>query len=278
MKTTVEVTLTIAVMVLLAGCGEPVVNTSTEANMETSIEKVRNALPVERRAKFDEALQVISFNQFDFGSMLSEAFAGGQPNMDRAVTNIHAMIEGRTGEEIIQLADKVVRERAQRECTQATGEIGELLAQKETADAAAHELDAFVVSRSRYSMQTSSFLTYPVLELTVLNGTPHAISFAYFEGTLASPGRAVPWHQDQFGYRIPGGLEPGEEATWRLTPGHSGWNDLKRDDNAVFTVTVQRLDGADGERLYPSVEFSERDERRLKELETRFAETCASGG
>ena len=88
----------------------------------------------------------------------------------------------------------------------------------------------------------------PIIELTVENRTGQAISRAYFEGTLASPNRSVPWHKDTFNYSISGGLEPGEKAAWSLAPNmFSGWGKIEAPADAVFTVTVERLDGADGE-------------------------------
>ena len=111
----------------------------------------------------------------------------------------------------------------------------------------------------------------PIIELTVKNGTEQAVSRAYFEGTIASPDRSVPWHKDTFNYSISGGLEPGEEATWNLAPNmFSDWGKVDAPAEAIFTVTVEQLDGADGEPIYSTRELSERDLERLNELKKKY--------
>ena len=99
--------------------------------------------------------------------------------------------------------------------------------------------------------------------MRVRNGTEHAISRAYFSGTLATPGRAVPWLREDFNYQVPGGVEPGETADWSLAPNmFSEWGSVEQRDDMVLTVEVMKLDGPDGETLYDS-NFSEEDDKRL---------------
>jgi hypothetical protein len=56
--------------------------------------------------------------------------------------------------------------------------------------------------------------------LTIANETGHSISRAYFSALSQSPGREIPWITDTFNYTIPGGLAPGEHATWSLKAQH----------------------------------------------------------
>jgi len=109
----------------------------------------------------------------------------------------------------------------------------------------------------------------PIIELTVKNGTGHVVSRAYFEGAIASPDRSVPWHKDTFNHSISGGLEPGEVATWSLIP-NMYWKTVDAPADAVFTVTVEQLDGANGETIYSTREFGERDLERLSELKIKY--------
>ena len=113
----------------------------------------------------------------------------------------------------------------------------------------------------------------PIIELTVKNGTEHAVSRAYFAGTLSSPNRSTPWLKEGFNYSIPGGLEPGEKATWKLAPDVSSkWGTVDVPKDAVFTVEVIRLDGADGRALRALRRFTEEDEIRLNKLKEQFGE------
>ncbi len=85
-------------------------------------------------------------------------------------------------------------------------------------------------------------------------------------GTLASPGRSVPWLKEDFNYSIPGGLEPGELADWTLVPNSFGaWGTVKAPKDAILTVEVVRLDGPNGKTLFDS-KFDESKVERLTAL------------
>ncbi len=105
----------------------------------------------------------------------------------------------------------------------------------------------------------------PVIELTLKNGTDQAVSRAYFVGTLASPDRSVPWHKDGLNYSTAGGLEPREEATWNLAPNiFSDWEKVEAPPDAIFTVTVEQLDGAEDKPMHSTNEFDEHDVSAVK--------------
>jgi len=135
------------------------------------------------------------------------------------------------------------------------------------------QLKKFQVVHSQFIMSEQVFSgKQPIIVLTVKNGTEQAVSRAYFEGTLASPGRSAPWHKGRFNYRISGGLQPGEEATWRLGPSmFSGWGNGDAQADAALTVTVERIDGADNKSIYSIREFTERDHERLDELKKKYS-------
>jgi hypothetical protein len=112
----------------------------------------------------------------------------------------------------------------------------------------AEELKKFRISEARFRMKRGS--REPVIDLTVRNDTKHPISRAYFTGTLSTPGRSIPWVKDDFNYEIPGGLEPGESATWHLVPRRGNWDEAPDRTDMVLTVVVTQLDGVDGKRLF----------------------------
>lgn len=95
----------------------------------------------------------------------------------------------------------------------------------------------------------------------------HVLSRAYFAGSIASPGRSVPWLTGKFDYHIPGGLDPGEEATWNVFPDPlSSWGFVEAPPDAGLTVTVVRLDGSEGKALFSTQEFTAEDVARLESL------------
>ncbi len=152
-------------------------------------------------------------------------------------------------------------------------EIKELEVKRQETLKAKEELKKFKVLRSRFYKRDQEYSSYdqPIIDLTVVNSTDKAVSRAYFEGTIASPDRSVPWHKDTFNYQISGGLEPGEEASWSLAPNmFSDWGKVKAPSDAIFTVTVEQLDGADGKPLYSTMNFTEYDKKRLAELKKKY--------
>lgn len=255
----------LALLIIMIGCTNARVDTSSDEKMKESIKEVRASLPEEKRDQFDEAIKILVLKDFNLSDIMNPA---GQAYLE---AQMKEAINGKTGAEIIAAAKQVKKERAERERQQALSEIRELQEKQESAEAAKKELAAFKVSRSRFYIQKKEFgMDQPIIELDVVNNTAYPVSRAYFRGTLASPGRAVPWLQNNFNYKIPGGLESGEKAHWELAPNmFSDWGRIDAPEDAIFTVEVIRLDGADSEPLY-SADFSEPDAERLAELIKKY--------
>ena len=155
---------------------------------------------------------------------------------------------------------------------QALEEIRELETKRVESESTYEQLRKFKVIHSKFIMGEQEFKNkQPIIVLTVKNETEQAVSRAYFEGTLASPGRRDPWYKERFNYIISGGLEPGEEATWYLGPNmFSGWAKVDAPTDAALTVTVEEIDGTDGKSIYLTREFTRRDRERLDELKKQY--------
>lgn len=251
----------------VAGCSKPTIDASSDEAMKESVQKVRESLPESKRTEFDEAIQVLAFSQIDLATIM----AGGASSAS-IEAKLKGALGGKTAEEIINEASRVKAERQAREREQALSEIQELENKRIDYEKSKDELKKFEVLRSRFRFQEQRFMgKQPIIELTVKNGTSSPISRAYFKGVIASPNRSVPWLKDEFNYSIKGGLEPGEEASWTLAPNmFSDWGKVEAPADAVFTVTVEQLDGPDGESLFSTLDFDEDDERRLAELKRKY--------
>jgi hypothetical protein len=261
------------VAVLVAGCGEKKVDSSSDESLESSLEAVKSSLSDEKKKEFEDAIQALVFSEI--GNIFEAA-----ANPDGMQRKIKDKLDGKTADEIIVEGNRVIaernkkaREQALNEIEETKMEIAELEQKRSAAENAKESLKKFNVVRSRFYFQKSGYIEQPVIELTVKNQTPHAVSRAYFQGVLASPERSVPWVQDSFNYKIAGGVEPGEQVTWNLSPNIFGeWSKAPKDrKDMVLTVTVTRIDGADENPIYDS-EFSKWDEGKLKELKTRLIE------
>jgi hypothetical protein len=258
----------VLLLMAIAGCSKPTIDASSNEAMKASTQKVRENLPESMRAEFDEAIKLLAFSQIDIKDIFSEGAlgAGGIEGKMRTALN------GKTADQVIAEAARIKAERKAREREQALTEIKELESKRHSAEIASEELKKFQVLRSRFYMKKQDFMgKQPIIELSVKNGTNSPVSRAYFEGTIASPDRSVPWHQGAFNYSISGGLEPGEEAKWSLAPNmFSDWGKVNAPADAVFTVTVEKLDGPDGETLYSTRDFGESEMKRLAELKSNY--------
>lgn len=88
------------------------------------------------------------------------------------------------------------------------------------------------------------------IEVSVQNNTDYLIGEAFFEATLVSPGRELPWMSEAFSQRIRPALEPGDTAIWLITPPVMRRWDIDFPDDAVMQVVTYRLDDPLGNTLY----------------------------
>ncbi|WP_275150672.1 DUF6694 family lipoprotein [Citrobacter koseri] len=263
-----------ALALTLVGCDKPKVDASTDEAMKTSLQKVKESLPEDKRQEFTEATSTIMMNSIDMKALMAGAFSGnGDAIATQQAEKAKALLNGKTGEEIINEANAILAERAAKEQQQAIKEIAELEQKKEDSEKAKESLRNFVVNKSRFYFEKQGFGgPKPVIDLSVENKTESPISRVYFKGTIASPGRSIPWLVEDFNYRIAGGLEPGEKADWSLLPNQfSAWGRVESPEDAMFTVEVVRLDGADGKALFDSEAFSENDKKRLEILQSKYS-------
>lgn len=265
-----EISTILTATALALGCApEPAIDTTSEETYEESLATVRASLPDSLRPRFDSAAVVVAMGDVDLGNLFGQAMAGTFSE-DQILEDAMARFDGLTGRDVIRIGDSIQAARRAERRRQAEAEIRELEAKRDSAESARDRLSAFIVERSRLLIEEGFLGEEIVVELTVSNGLDQAVSRAYFHGTYQSPGRSVPWLQEDFNYSIPGGLEPGETAQWRLKPNrYSEWGQAtEAPADAVLTVEPYRLDGADSEPLFGGVRWTEADEERLEALQS----------
>lgn len=268
-----NISLVVAMMILITGCKEKKVDSTSEESFKNTIETVKESLDTEKKKSFEDAVQAIAMSEI--GNIFE---ASADP--DGIPRRIKDKFDGKTADEIIAEGNRIIVERREKELEQTNIEIveiqktiSELETKRKKTEQDKEKLKKLRVLRSQFYFSKDTFSVSPIIELTVKNETAFAISRAYFEGVLATPGRSVPWIKDSFNYKISGGLEPGEQATWKLAPNMFGdWADAPKDRNdMVLTVTVYRIDGADEEAIFDS-QFSECDIESLQEFNERLEE------
>ncbi|EAA8947755.1 hypothetical protein B6440_24985 [Salmonella enterica] len=269
--------LAISVLAMvLAGCDQPTIDTTSDVSMKESIAKVRESLPENKKAEFDNAIKVTVFSNIDFADLMKSGLSG---NKDEINKKILGPLSGKTGDEVISYANQIVADREMKQKEQALQEIKELEERKDEAAKAEEELKKFEIIKSRFSMEQKDYgRDQPIITLVVKNNTDKPVSRAYFHGVISSKGRAVPWLEKDFNYEISGGIEPGEKTEWNLAPNmFSEWGKVDAPADAIFTVTVMRLDGADKKPIYDATTFSAEDQERLETLKKDFDNFKSTG-
>lgn len=256
--------LIIAFAALLAACGDPTFDGTSEESRKASIERMKQALPDGKRGRFERAITIVAMDGLSIADL-----ADSSGSVDAAL----GTLEGKTAEEIMREADSIVAAREAREREQALQEIAELEQKVRDAETAREELGKFVVNRSRFYLERDrySIRPEPIIDLSMTNGTDQAVGRVFAVGTIASPGRSIPWLKEDFKFSVSGGIEPGENYETRLNPNmFSDWGQVRPPADAVFTVEIVELENGEGERFLSVRGLDEVDQRRLSELKEQF--------
>ena len=253
---------------VLVGCSDPKVDTSSMPAAVVSIEKVRESLHTYKRDEFDTALKIIAMSSFNG----IDLFNPQRMNAAEIAESANAYMHGLTGDEIIERADKMLRQRRAREREQALRTLNRLEAKQDSAQRAQEHLAQISIDNARYYISTSPYgALEPVIELTVTNGSDHAVAELMLHGVLKSPNREVAWVDETFYYVISGGLAPGESATWSLAPNRFGpWGNDQIPRNAVLTLTLLGVNNSEGEPLWDAPALTDNEAERLEELRAEY--------
>ena len=253
---------------VLVGCSDPKVDTSSMPAAVVSIEKVRESLPTYKRDEFDTALKIIAMSSFNG----IDLFNPQRMNAAEIAESANAYMHGLTGDEIIERADQMLRQRRAREREQALRTLNRLEAKQDSAQRAQEHLAQISIDNARYYISTSPYgALEPVIELTVTNGSDHAVAELMLHGVLKSPNREVAWVDETFYYATSGGLAPGESATWSLAPNRFGpWGNDQIPRNAVLTLTLLGVNNSEGEPLWDAPALTDNEAERLEELRAEY--------
>ncbi|WP_442908121.1 DUF6694 family lipoprotein [Halomonas sp. IOP_14] len=254
---------------MIAGCSDPKIDTSSMPASVVSVEKVRNSLPTYKRDEFDQGLIIIA---------TSTSFSGidilnpRRMNAAEIAETANVQMHGLTGDQVIQRADQILRERRAREREQAIRTLKRLEEKRAKATSDQQQLARFTIDSARYYIGSSPYgAPEPVIDLEVTNGTDQAISELLLRGVVTSPDHSAPWVDETFYYVVPGGIEPGETLEWSLAPNRFGpWGNAQIPSDAELTVTLQGLKGLDEQPLWDSPELTEHELARLEQLQKEY--------
>jgi hypothetical protein len=164
-----------------------------------------------------------------------------------------------------------------KEKQQALAEIKQLQDIQQAAQIAKVEMAKFQILKSEFyftekNKNSAAPHGQPVVVAKVKNGTTFSIARVGFKGTVASAGRATPWFVGTVELPIPGGIEPGESPTWEITPNQfSEWGKLDAPAEALFSLEIIKLVGADGAVLFDASGLTPQQTERLQALQNKYA-------
>ncbi|PAU72918.1 hypothetical protein CK497_07325 [Vreelandella alkaliphila] len=233
-----------------------------------SVEKVRDSLPAYKRDEFDQALTIIAMSSFSGIDLLNAQ----RMNAAEIAESANAYMHGLTGDEIIERADKMLRERRAREREQALQTLDRLETKQARAEHDQQQRARVSIESADYYISTSPYGAFePVIDLQVTNGSDQEVSELFLHGVLTSPGRETPWVDETFYYVIAGGLAPGETAQWSLAPNRFGpWGNDQIPRDTQLTLTLQGINNAQGEPLWNSPSLSENEVAKLEALRAEY--------
>ena len=120
-------TLKIIVLALiLAACGEPKIDASTEESMKSSMEQIKARMTTEERAEFEKAAQVVLMTEVDFKEMMQAALRGEEFDSEQVASDMKNRLDGMTAADILSEAERIKSERKQREISEMRSEITDL--------------------------------------------------------------------------------------------------------------------------------------------------------
>lgn len=260
----------LATLLFLIACNDSRIDASSDDKLEASIEEIASSLNDAEKKEFQDALMFIALQKIDFSGLMSRDL-DSEEIVSNYLNQIKNEIDGKTAADVIAHADKLRDDLSERQKKQALNEIAELEEKSLQAKLAKEELSKFEVIRSRFYKEKDFIGDRPIIEITVRNNSPYAISRIFFKGTYATPNRQVPWLVDDFNYRISGGLEPNEEQSWQLAPNMYGeWGRLDERSDAILSLEVIRVDGPEGDLLLSAQGLSSYEESRLQELRNTY--------
>lgn len=261
-------------VLMMAGCSDPKIDTSSMPASVVSVEKVRESLPDYKRDDFDQGLIIIATATFNGIDILNPH----RMNAAEIAELANAQMHGLTGDQVIRRADEILRQRRSREREQAIRTLTRLEEKHANAVHDKQQLARFTIDEALFYMTQSPYgAPEPVIDLKVTNGTEQAISTLFLRGVVISQGRSMPWVDESFYYVVPGGIEPGETLEWSLAPNRFGpWGNAQIPDAAALTITLEGVQGADDESFWDSPALTESEMVRLERLRDEYGEIALS--
>ncbi|MGL5630815.1 MAG: DUF6694 family lipoprotein [Azovibrio sp.] len=92
---------------LLAACGQPTVDGSSDEATKKSIEKISKSLSEAEQKKFQEAVVMIAFNQAMSQMDMEKMMRGESPDVEAIQAQVRERLHGKNAQEIIAEGERI---------------------------------------------------------------------------------------------------------------------------------------------------------------------------
>lgn len=255
--------IVLIMIVLLVGCGQGMnrkIDASSMEKLQQSLALIKKEMKVDEYEKFQIAYQLIIFPSLGQGGNIFEVLATLSDLSKKPDPKIFGEIDGKTPKQIISVAIEKIDK-----------QIKELEIKKAVADASKKALVNIAVSSPKYYTKKIFFMTNPVIDFTVTNNTGKALSRIYFHGKLITPGRSVPWIDEDFNYEISGGIENNESKHLVLNPNpYSPWTNREVESRKDTVLEIVVVNAEDASKKKIAEDFGKEEQAQLKELQDKI--------
>lgn len=260
----------LAVM-MLAGCNEPEIDTTTEETMKSSIQEVRNSLDDADKPRFDKAIEVVALSNISIPELLQAK----EKEDDQFIQNkFKETLNGKSGEEVIKLATEIENKKQAEQRVAAQSELKALEEKQAHRELATEKLRTFEFKSSRieYGKEVNGDAPATLI-ITMINPEKTSISGVHYAIERYIDGKAYPETVKTFYYEFPEAIAAGQKGEVVLSLGNkSAWAKDEHMEPSSFFAWLFRADGVDKKPVYDVSSFNENDKARLMELKQQLAQ------
>jgi len=251
------------------------VDTSSQAAFVKSLDEIRMHVAEEDRERFEAAVEELMYapfinhdrkinldrfiNEEAWGRLITQVLkARFDANPEFYLDAVTSYLDGKTASEIMIDADKRVLSRLESQLTALKGcileneaELNETFAKSIEGeiqiDLAKTMIGQISIGQARYSYPEDG--GFACLSYQITNNTPIPIRKVYIDAILETPGRSTPWVEDLITLKVPGGIEPGEQLSFKQEMWHDIWKHgpFRNRDDLVLTLRALDFEGPEGE-------------------------------
>ena len=273
METPLKRVILLSVVLLLCACTRGLdvpLDAKNEESFRLSLAKVRQSTSEDEAKQLDDALRVLAITNVSIG------FEGGILGaIDKIAKNspevlsqdLLALVNGKTGREVLTMADKRRKEEAAKELAAESVEITKLVKARGEKEGAREILAKIAIDEPRIAVSGSGTSRMGIVDFQVRNTTEEALASLALRATvLGEDGKEL--FTDEFNYKPAAPIMPNETRAVRLPSSAPGkWNSpqLEKQAQLKLALSVENAATPSGNKLAAS--FGQKDADRLALLE-----------